>query len=103
VPALLGLPLVLGGGKLLLRQVRGVAAARRYKVDRMRRVEQYRKGPLEERVEPFDSTAGARTEHRDERFESRKEPFLGGQAEEPVNDPDIELPKRSAVKSHKYY
>jgi hypothetical protein len=103
VPALLGVPLLLGGGKLLLRQVHAVAAARRYRVDRMRRLAQYRKGVLEERLEPFDSYSGARSEYRDERPESRKEPFLGAQVEEPVNDPDIALPKVSALKAHKYY
>jgi hypothetical protein len=100
VPALLGVPLLLGGGKLLLRQLHALGAARRYKVDRMRRVEQYRKGLLEERLEPFDSSLGARTEYRDERFEQRKEPFLGAVVEEPVNDADVEMPRRSAVKSY---
>ena len=69
----------------------------------MRRVEQYRRAPPEERLEPFDSTLGARTEYGNERFEPRKEPFIGAQVEEPVNDPDIALAMRSALKSHKYY
>jgi hypothetical protein len=102
VPALLGVPLVLGGGRFLLRNLRALGAASRYKRDRMRRVEQYRRS-LEERQEPFDSSVGVGTEHRVERFEQRKEPFLGAQVEEPVNDPDVEVPRRSAVKSHKYY
>ena len=103
VPALLGLPLLLGGGKLLVRQVHGLAAARRYKVDRMRRVEQYRNALIEERLEPFDSSVGARTECREERFEQRKEPFLGAIVEEPVNDADVEMPPLGALKSQKYY
>ena len=100
LPALLGVPLVLGGGKLLVGQVRAMAAARRYKVDRMRRVAQYRKVLNQERLEPFDSSVGAQTEYRGERFEARKEPFLGALVEEPVNDPDVEMPP---LKSHKYY
>jgi hypothetical protein len=103
VPALLGVPLALGGGELFLRRLHALAAARRYKVDRMRRVEQYRKGPLEERLEPFDSTLGARPEYGNERFEQRKEPFIGAVVEEPVNDADVEVPRRTALKSHKYY
>ena len=99
LPALLGVPLMLGGGKLLLRQVHAMAAAKRYRRDRMRRVEQYRRS-LEERQEPFDSSAGARSESRVERFEQRKEPFLGAVVEEPVNDADVEMPRRSAVKSY---
>ena len=76
VPALLGVPLMLGGGKLLVRQVQAMAAARRYRHDRMRRVE---------------------------RFEQRKEPFLGAVIEEPVNDADVEMPPLTALKSQKYY
>lgn len=103
LPALLGVPLVLGGGKLLVGQVRAMAAARRYKVDRMRRVAQYRKVLNQERLEPFDSSVGAQTEYRGERFEVRKEPFLGAIVEEPVNDADVEMPPLAAVKSQKYY
>jgi len=99
VPALLGVPLVLGGGRVLVRNLHSLAAASRYKRDRMRRVEQYRRS-LEERQEPFDSSVGSGTEHRVERFEQRKEPFLGALVEEPINDADIELPKRSALKSY---
>src|SRR4051812_32787491 len=41
-PALLGVPLALGGGKLLLRQVGALAGARRYRADRVRRIREYR-------------------------------------------------------------
>jgi hypothetical protein len=99
LPALLGVPLILGGGKLLMRQVHAMTAAKRYRRDRMRRVEQYRRS-LEERQEPFDYSAGARTDSRVERFEQRKEPFLGALVEEPVNDADVEMPP---LKAHKYY
>jgi hypothetical protein len=99
-PALLGVPLLMGGSKLLLGRMRALAGARRYRADRLRRIEQYRRGPLEERLEPFDSFAGARTGHRGESFEQRKEPFLGAVLEEPVNDADVELPRRSALKSY---
>jgi hypothetical protein len=102
VPALLGAPLLLGGGRFLLHNIRALAAAGRYRRDRMRRVEQYRRS-LEERQEPFDSSAGAQPEYRVERFEQRQEPFLGALVEEPVNDADVEMPPLTALKSQKYY
>ncbi|HEY7241535.1 MAG TPA: hypothetical protein VH600_20345 [Burkholderiales bacterium] len=114
VPALLGVPLLLGGSGILVRNLRAASAAGRYKRDRMRRVEQYRNSPLEERREPVDFSAAAPTEVRNERFEHRKEPFIGAEVEKSVNDPELEIaesvndaeaevPRRSAVNSHKYY
>ena len=104
VPALLGVPLALGGGKLLMRQMRAVSGARRYRADRLRRVAEYRRQPSSERLEPqfeyrddrFDQRDDRREQERDrleaqaDRFSYRREPFIGA---------DIEAPRRTASKS----
>ena len=103
VPALLGVPLALGGWKLLLRQMRAVAGARRYRADRLRRVAEYRRQPSPERLEPQFEYRDAGFEQRDDRFERRhdrrearadqssyrREPFIGA---------DVEAPRRPAFK-----
>lgn len=123
VPALLGVPLLLGGGRFVLRQMRALAGARRYRADRLRRLNQYRGGP--ERLEPaFDERpearleqVGARAEARNDRFAFRKEPFIGADevpadveqplagmsAELPLAAMGVELPQATALKSQKYY
>jgi len=111
VPALLGVPLALGGGKLLLRQMGAVAGARRYRADRLRRLDEYRRQPSPERLEPeldehpeprFENL-GDRSEARNDRFVYRKEPFIGAEAEPPFVGADIEVPRQGALKSQKYY
>lgn len=85
VPALLGVPLALGGGKLVLRQMGALAVARRYRADRLRRLREYRRQPPSERLEPgLDERPearfeylGERSEARNDRFAYRKEPFIG--------------------------
>src|SRR3954468_9015236 len=52
VPALLGVALLLNGGKLLLRQISALDGARRYRADRLRRLREYRRQPSSERLEP---------------------------------------------------
>jgi len=103
VPALLGVPLALGGWKLLLRQMRAVAGARRYRADRLRRVAEYRRQPTSERLEPqfeyrddrFEQRTDRREQERDrfeaqaDQFSYRKEPFIGA---------DVEAPRRTAYK-----
>jgi len=103
VPALLGVPLALGGWKLLLRQMRAVAGARRYRADRLRRVAEYRRQPASERLEPqfeyrddrFEQRTDRREQERDrfeaqaDQFSYRKEPFIGA---------DVEAPRRTAYK-----
>lgn len=125
VPALLGVPLLLGGGKFVLQQIRALTGARRYRADRMRRLNQYRHGP--ERLEPaFDERpearleqVSARAEARNDRVAFRKEPFIGadevpadGSLERPlagmsaglpVARMGVELPQATALKSQKYY
>lgn len=120
VPALLGVPLLLGGGRLLLRQVHALAGARSYRADRLRRLEEYRREPSPERLEPaFDQHpeprfeyVGHRAEPRNDRFAFRKEPFIGAEGKVPagsdVEPPlagadDVELPQGIALKSQKYY
>jgi hypothetical protein len=111
VPALLGLPLLLSGGKLLLRQISAFDGARRYRADRLRRVDEYRRQPSPERLEPeFDArpeprfeNLGDRSEARNERSAHRKEPFIGVDVEPPSVGADVELPRRAALKSQKYY
>ena len=104
VPALLGVPLALGGGRLLLRQMRAVAGARRYHADRLRRLREYRRQPSSERLEPqfeysedrFEERNDRREQGRDrletrpDRFSYRREPFIGA---------DVEAPRRTASKS----
>ena len=95
VPALLGIPLALGGAKLLLRQIGAVAGARRYRADRLRRLGEYRRQPSSERLEPqFEYRDDGferrdRFESRADRFSYRQEPFIG----------EDEAPRRSASKS----
>ncbi len=111
VPALLGVPLALGGGKLLLRQMGALAGARRYRADRLRRLDQYRRQSSPERLEPeFDQrpeprieSLGGRSEARNDRFAFRKEPFIGADVEPPFVDADVEVPPRGALKAQKYY
>jgi hypothetical protein len=67
VPALLGVPLLLGGGKLLLRRISALAGARRYRADRLRRLAEYRKGA--ERLEPGLESSGDRFGQRELRVE----------------------------------
>jgi hypothetical protein len=115
-PALLGVPLLLGGGKLVLRQIRALSGARRYRADRLRRLDQYRRGS--ERLEPaFDERpearleqVSARAEARNDRVAFRKEPFIGAddapaasQGELPVAEMGVELPQATALKAQKYY
>lgn len=119
VPALLGVPLLLGGGNVLLRQIGRLAGARRYRADRLRRLEEYRREPSPERLEPgFDEHlearfeyVGHRAEARNDRFAFRKEPFIGAEGKAPAGDDvelplaaaDLELPPETALKSQKYY
>jgi hypothetical protein len=118
-PALLGVPLLMGGSKLLLGRMRALAGARRYRADRLRRIEEYRREPSPERLEPgFDhhpeprfEYVGRRAEPRNDRFAFRKEPFIGaegevradGDVELPLASADVELPQGTALKSQKYY
>jgi hypothetical protein len=116
VPALLGVPLVLGGGKLVLRQIRALSGARRYRADRLRRLDQYRRGS--ERLEPAFGErpearleqVSARAEARNDRVAFRKEPFIGADeapadrgVELTVAEMSVDLPQAAAVKSQKYY
>jgi hypothetical protein len=116
VPALLGVPLLLGGGNLVLRQIRALSGARRYRADRLRRLDQYRRGS--ERLEPaFDERpearleqVSARAEARNDRVAFRKEPFIGADdapaashGELPVAEMGVELPQATALKAQKYY
>jgi len=116
VPALLGVPLLLGGGKLVLRQIHALSGARRYRADRLRRLNQYRRGS--ERLEPaFDERpearleqVSARAEARNDRVAFRKEPFIGADeapadrgVELPVAEMGTELPQATALKAQKYY
>lgn len=119
VPALLGVPLALGGGRLLLRRIGALAFARRYRADRLRRLGQYRRElsperlepDLAERPEPRFEYLGERFEARNDRFAYRKEPFIGadgevpaaGDAELPLAGAGAELPQGTALKSQKYY
>jgi hypothetical protein len=91
VPALLGVPLALGGGKLVLRQMRALDGARRYRADRLRRIAEYRRRPerlepqfaerpeagVNERPERRFAPRGHRTEASNDRYAHRKEPFIG--------------------------
>ena len=125
VPALLGVPFFVGGGKFVLRQMRALSGARRYRADRLRRLDQYRRGP--ERLEPgFDERpearleqVSARAEARNDRVAFRKEPFIGADeaaassavelpvaamgVELPLAGTGVELPQAAALKSQKYY
>ena len=117
VPALLGVPLLLGGGKFVLGQMRALSGARRYRADRLRRLDQYRRET--ERLEPaFDERPEARLEQVSARAEARndrvvafrKEPFIGADevpadrgVELPVAEMGVELPQATAFKSQKYY
>jgi hypothetical protein len=120
-------PLALGGGQLLLRQMSALAGARRYRADRLRRLDAYRHGPSPERLEPaFDEhpesrleQVNARAEARNDRFAFRKEPFIGADeappgsgVERPLAEMGVELPlaemaveppQGTALKSQKYY
>ncbi|MFL6566014.1 MAG: hypothetical protein ACJ8G5_13855 [Burkholderiales bacterium] len=96
-PALLGVPLALGGGKLLLRQWGALAGARRYRADRVRRIREYRRQAPSERLEPHLDYRDDRSEHPDHGFKPRrdqlayrKEPFIGA---------ELEAPRRRASKS----
>lgn len=103
VPALLGLPLLLSGGKLLLRQISAFDGARRYRADRLRRLDEYRRQASPERLEPqfeyrndrFEQHNDRRKQERDrpetqaDRFSYRREPFIGA---------DVEAPRRTAFK-----
>jgi hypothetical protein len=72
VPALLGVPLLLGGGKFVLGQMRALSGARRYRADRLRRLDQYRRGT--ERLEPRSTSApSARLEQVSARAEARND------------------------------
>ena len=119
VPALLGVPLLLGGGELLLRRMGALAGARRYRADRLRRLQEYRRRPSPERLEPeLDQLpeprfeyVGHRAEARNDRVAYRKEPFIGahdevpadGDVERPPAGTEVELPQGIALKSQKYY
>jgi len=111
VPALLGVPLALGGGKLVLEHIGTLAGARRYRADRLRRLEQYRRQRSPERLEPeLDEhpearfkNLGDRSEARNDHFAFRKEPFIGADEEPPSVDADVEVPGRGALKSQKYH
>ena len=117
VPALLGLPLLLSGGKLLLRQISAFDGARRYRADRLRRLDEYRRQASHERLEPQFEYRNDRFEQRDEGFEQRDHGFeqhndrrkqerdrLETQADrfsyrrEPFIGADVEAPRRSASK-----
>ncbi|HJY78934.1 MAG TPA: hypothetical protein VKE95_19990 [Burkholderiales bacterium] len=116
VPALLGVPILLGGGKFVLRQMRALAGARRYRADSRRRIDQYRRGSerlepaLDERPEARLEQVSVRAEARNDRVAFRKEPFIGGaeapagsDVEPPFAETDVELPQATALKSQKYY
>ena len=96
-PALLGVPIALGGARVFLREISAVLAARRRKADRLRRVHAYRKEPTAEREPQFEYRSdppdhrNERIHYRDERvdyrneevdhgndrLDNRKEPFIG--------------------------
>src|SRR3954465_322317 len=52
VPALFGVPLALGGGKLVLEHIGALAGSRRYRADRLRRLREYRRQPSSARLAP---------------------------------------------------
>jgi hypothetical protein len=103
IPALVGVPLLVNGGKLFLRQIGALAGARRYRADRLRRVAEYRRQPSSERLEPQFEYRDEGFEQRDDRLERRhdrrearadqfsyrREPFIGA---------DVEAPRRTAFK-----
>jgi hypothetical protein len=116
VPALLGVLLLLGGGKYVLRQIRALAGARRYRADRLRRLDQYRRGAerlepaFHERPEARLEQVSARAEARNDRVAFRQEPFIGADeapadrgVELPIAEMGVELPQATALKSQKYY
>jgi hypothetical protein len=111
LPALLGVPLALGGGRLLLRQMGSLAGARRYRADRLRRLREYRRQPSAERLEPQFESRDDGFEQRDPGFEQRNDRREQGRdrlearadrssyRREPFIGADLEAPRRTAAKS----
>lgn len=87
-PALLGVPVALGGARVFLRQISSVLAAKRREADRRRRLHAYRKEPTAEREPRFEYRSDAfdyrnervdysSNDHSSEQIDYRKEPFIG--------------------------
>jgi hypothetical protein len=95
VPALLGVPLLLGGCKLLLRRIGALAAARRYRADRLRRLGEYRR--QRERLEPRFESSGDRLEQRELRVEQLEHRL--DQLEHRVEQRDHRLEGRDPVEA----
>jgi tetratricopeptide (TPR) repeat protein len=95
VPALLGVPLLLGGGKLLLRRISALAGARRYRADRLRRLGEYRRQG--ERLEPALESSGDRLEQRELQVEQLQQRIE--QLEQRIEQRDRRLEPRDRVEA----